>query len=152
MSEEKKPTKMQLGQYIKAKMFDIPYVNSKGYMVGNYKVKIDRDNLPFTSYDEVDHYLINTFNYVRKVPYTKKDLKEFNKEFFKHNENVVSWFKPIKYRKQTVEEAEEAEEAKKAKKTEKAKGGSRKTNHRQSKRTKSRRKPYTRKINRRKMM
>lgn len=111
---------------IKTKLYSLPYVNDKGYRVGNYMVVVNTDNLPFSSFDEVDHYIYNLFNYAKNEglagknwdkkrsydshgklvdingnvtiyqdAFVKKDLKEF----FKHrNENIVSYI-PIKYNK-----------------------------------------------------
>jgi len=124
--------------YIKLKLYSIPYVNDKGYRIGNYHIEFDTKNspLPFSSFDQVDHFLINLFNYARKVPNNKKATKDFNKEFFKHKTKKVALFTPIKYRKQTQEEAQADSAIKEQQESEERKGG-RKTKYYRIKKTKT---------------
>ena len=132
MTEEKKPED-DIEQYIKLKLYSIPYVNDKGYRIGNYHIEFDTRNnpLPFSSFDQVDHFLINLFKYAKEVPNKDKKLttEQFNKKFFKHHKKNVVLFKPIKYRRQTEEEAD----AEKEKPGEK-KGGRKTKNYRPKKR------------------
>jgi hypothetical protein len=91
MSEEQKKQEQSddIEQYIKLKLYPIPYVNDKGYRIGNYHIEFDTKNnpLPFSSFDQVDHFLINLFKYAKEVPNKDKNLttEEFNKKFFKHH-------------------------------------------------------------------
>jgi hypothetical protein len=116
--------------YIKLKLYSIPYVNDKGYRIGNYHIEFDTKNspLPFSSLDQVDHFLINLFKYAKEVPKNKEPTADFNKKFFKHKKKNVVLFKPIKY----ITEAEK----KKRENAEKLKGG-RKTKNYRIKKTKS---------------
>jgi hypothetical protein len=100
MTEEKKQEQSDdIEQYIKLKLYSIPYVNDKGYRIGNYHIEFDTKNnpLPFSSFDQVDHFLINLFKYAKKVPKNKDPTEKFNKQFFKHHTQKVVLFKPIKY-------------------------------------------------------
>ena len=111
MSEQKEEEKQKdIEHYINLKLYPIPYVNDKGYRIGNYHIEFDTKNspLPFSSFDQVDHLLINLFNYAKEVPNNKEATADFNKKFFKHYPKKVVLFRPIKYRKQTKEEAEAA--------------------------------------------
>jgi len=133
MTEEKKPE--DIDHYIKLKLYPVPYVNNQGYRIGNYHIEFDTKNspLPFSSFDQVDHFLINLFKYAKKVPNNKEPTVDFNKKFFKHYKKEVVLFKPIKYRKQTKEEAE-AEENKKPQPDKESKGGRKTKNYRPKKR------------------
>jgi len=93
-----------LGRYIKSKLYPIPYTNGKGYRIGNYHVMIDKDNLPFSTVDQVDHFLINLFDYVREYPNNKLPIGEFNKKFFKNREENILVYTPIKYIEKIEEE------------------------------------------------
>lgn len=100
------PTKMEIGEYITTKLYPLPYVNSKGYRIGNFLVKINKKNLPFSSFDQVDLFLVNLFNYAKKAPKDKKEPGVFNKDFLKNHKHIITQFKPIKYVKETVEQAQ----------------------------------------------
>jgi hypothetical protein len=135
MAEEGKKQEQQddIDHYIKLKLYSIPYVNDKGYRIGNYHIEFDTKNspLPFSSLDQVDHFLINLFKYAKEVPNNKEPTAAFNKKFFKHHKKNVVLFKPIKYRKQTQKDAD-------AENVEKKETGGRKTkNNYRIKRTKS---------------
>jgi hypothetical protein len=104
-----------LNEYIKGKAYPLPYVNNQGFRWGNFMIQIDHSKLPFSSTDQVDLYLMNLFNYVKKAPNNKLDRKEFNKQFLKNNDVKIFSVKPIKYRKQTKKEKDTADAAKKAK-------------------------------------
>jgi hypothetical protein len=101
----------------------------------DWNIEFDTKNspLPFSSFDQVDHFLINLFKYAKKVPNNKEPTVDFNKKFFKHYKKEVVLFKPIKYRKQTKEEAE-AEENKKPQPDKESKGGRKTKNYRPKKR------------------
>jgi len=134
MSEQKEEEKQKdIEHYINLKLYPIPYVNDKGYRIGNYHIEFDTKNspLPFSSFDQVDHLLINLFNYAKEVPNNKEATADFNKKFFKHYPKKVVLFKPIKYRKQTKEEAEAEAGAGERQKTN---GGRKTKNYRPKKR------------------
>ena len=130
--EEKKEEKMldDIEHYIKLKLYPVPYVNNQGYRIGNYHIEFDTKNspLPFSSFDQVDHFLINLFKYAKEVPNNKEPTAAFNKKFFKNYPKQVVLFKPIKY----ITEVEK----KKREGAEKSKGG-RKTKNYRIKKTKS---------------
>jgi len=134
MQKEEKKQSDDIEQYIKLKLYSIPYVNDKGYRIGNYHIEFDTRNnpLPFSSFDQVDHFLINLFKYAKEVPNKAKKLttEEFNKKFFKHHTQKVVLFKPIKYRKKREGEADEE-------KGDKEKAGGSKTKVYRRRRTKS---------------
>jgi len=105
----RKEKKRQM-QYLKTKIYPIPFVNSKGFRIGNYRILINKNNLPFSSTDQIDHYLLNLFNYVKRAPTedvsTPEKRKKFNNEFFKYftiHEDVNTPI-PIKYVKQTADD------------------------------------------------
>ena len=136
---EKQEEVKDIEQYITMKLFSVPYVNDKGYRIGNYHIVIDKKNLPFSDFDQVDHFLVNLFNYAKEVPDNKRPTKEFNKKFFKNHKKDVVLFTPIKYRKQTEEEAAaeaQLSESKEEKPSETT--GGRKSLGRKKRKTKSR--------------
>jgi hypothetical protein len=89
----------KISMYLTEKLYPLPYVNNKGYRIGNYHVLINKDKLPFSSIDQVDHFLLNLFNYVKAVPSNNKPAAEFNKEFFKNYKEDVLMFTPIRHKK-----------------------------------------------------
>jgi hypothetical protein len=95
----KQPTEEDIEHYINLKLYPVPYVNNQGYRIGNYHIEFDtkKSPLPFSSFDQVDHFLINLFDYAKKVPKNKKPTKDFNKQFFKYKYKKLVLFKPIKY-------------------------------------------------------
>jgi hypothetical protein len=56
--------------------------NRKGYYIGNYKIVINSEDLPFTNFDQVDHMIYNLYNYAK----TRKNPKEF---FIYHPEKMT---------------------------------------------------------------
>jgi len=105
--EDKNP---EIKEYISSKLYSLPYINGKGYRIGNHIVYINKDKLPFSSFDQVDNFLINLFNYAEEVKKSRTTTtKEFNKKFFKNYKIPVVKFKPIKYRKKTGEEKDKEE-------------------------------------------
>ena len=133
MTEGKNPDD-DIGHYIKLKLYSIPYVNDKGYRIGNYHIEFDTKNspLPFSSFDQVDHFLINLFKYAKEVPNNKLATADFNKKFFKHYPKKVVLFKPIKYKSKPKEE-------------DKSKGGRKTKNYRRRKTKSKSIKNHTRK-------
>jgi len=129
--------KEDIEHYINLKLYPIPYVNDKGYRIGNYHIEFDTKNspLPFSSFDQVDHLLINLFKYAKEVPNNKDPTADFNRKFFKHKTKQIVLFKPIKYRKQT--KAEKEEEAEKKPREENPNVGGRKTKNYRPKKRKS---------------
>jgi len=95
--DDKEKMRREISTYLTEKLYPLPYVNSKGYRIGNYHILINKDKLPFSSTDQVDHFLFNLFNYVKAVPHNNKPSNEFNKEFFKNYKEDVLLFTPIKY-------------------------------------------------------
>lgn len=50
---------------ITTKIYPTGYKNRKGFRVGNMKISFDTKNAPFTSSDQVDHYLNELFSYIK---------------------------------------------------------------------------------------
>jgi len=91
---------------INAEAYGIPYINNKGYRVGNYLIRVDKDKLPFSDRDQVDAYLHELFEYVKKVP--NKDLdgdgkynyvpsSDFIKQFYQRYPYEAHKITPIRY-------------------------------------------------------
>ena len=60
---------------ITTKIYPTAYKNRKGFRVGNMKIKFDTKNAPFTSTDQIDHYLNELFSYIKWAS-TKKEPKD----------------------------------------------------------------------------
>ena len=127
------------------------------YYIGDYKVEIDKDALPFNSLDNVDYYLTGIFDYSRNAADLVKGKTVDMKDYFKHFKNDTNMFLPIPYgvyEKKKAQEAEKAADEEKLKKlTEKLKptnpsvgGGGRKSRskrlQRRQRRTRRRRKSH----------
>ena len=69
------PVKNENDVEITTKIYPTTYRNRKGFQVGNMKIKFDTKNAPFTSSDQVDHYLNELFSYIKWAS-TKKDPKD----------------------------------------------------------------------------
>lgn len=69
------PVKNENNVEITTKIYPTTYRNRKGFQVGNMKIKFDTKNAPFTSSDQVDHYLNELFSYIKWAS-TKKDPKD----------------------------------------------------------------------------
>ena len=83
---------------IESKVYPLPFVNSKGFRIGNYKVFINTDLLPFTGVDQADHYLLNLFDYVNyEGTPVEKDKKKDISQFFNSTNHKFKAFTPIKY-------------------------------------------------------
>jgi hypothetical protein len=91
---------------IHAELYGIPYINSKGYRIGNYLLRVDRDKLPFSDRDQVDLYLYELFKYVKELPnkdvdengeYKYKSPTDFIKDFYKRYSYDAHSIRPIKY-------------------------------------------------------
>jgi hypothetical protein len=82
-----------------SRVFPAPFVNSKGFRIGNYHVIVNTDKLPFRSTDEADHFLYNLFDYINYegTPKTSRKMARKIKDFFKHKEVDLTAFLPIKY-------------------------------------------------------
>jgi hypothetical protein len=60
---------------ITTKIYPTAYKNRKGFRVGNMKIKFDTKNTPFTSTDQIDHYLNELFSYIKWAS-TKKNPED----------------------------------------------------------------------------
>ena len=69
---------------ITTKIYPMKHRNRKGFHVGNMKIKFDTKNAPFTSRDQVDHYLNELFSYIEWAS-TKKHPKAETVEDMKKN-------------------------------------------------------------------
>lgn len=64
-SENKLTTLNNHDVTITTKIYPTTYKNRKGFRVGNMKIKFDTKNTPFTSTDQIDHYLNELFSYIK---------------------------------------------------------------------------------------
>jgi hypothetical protein len=82
-----------------SRVFPHPFVNSKGYRIGNWHVIVDTSKLPFNSIDEANHFLYNLFEYVNYegTPKTSKEMERAITDFFKYKETKLPAFTPIRY-------------------------------------------------------
>lgn len=84
--------------YVKTKLFPMPFVNSQGFRIGNYTVVVNKDILPLSSSDQVDHFLFNFFNYLKNEGIPESDPKHKPvKAFFVNKTDNIYNFKNIKY-------------------------------------------------------
>jgi hypothetical protein len=83
---------------IESKVYPLPFVNSKGFRIGNYKVFVNTDLLPFTGLDQANHFLYNLFEYVNYegTPVEKNNKKDIE-QFFNSENEKLKVFTPIKY-------------------------------------------------------
>jgi hypothetical protein len=108
--------------YLKVKIYPVPFKNGMGYRIGNMKTVLNKKILPFTSTDQVDHFLYNFFNYVKYEGGPKKNEKTIDdrkaeiKKFFKNYEETVLSFDPL------TDKKVEDKDAKKGGKSRKHKG------------------------------
>jgi hypothetical protein len=56
--------------------------NRKNYYIGNYKIVLNSNDLPFSNFDQVDHMIYNLYNYAK----TRKNPKDF---FIYHPEKMT---------------------------------------------------------------
>jgi hypothetical protein len=98
-----------ISTYITTKLYEIPYVNGKGYKIGKYHVVIDKKNLPFSSFDEIDHFLNNLFDYVKNAPNNNNPTADFNKQFFKNKKKKILLFTPVKYEEDYEDETKKTD-------------------------------------------
>jgi hypothetical protein len=84
---------------IVSRVFPAPFVNTKGFRIGDYHIIINSKKLPFNSTDQANHFLYNLFEYVNYegTPKTSRKMKKAIRDFFKHKEIKLSAFQPIKY-------------------------------------------------------
>jgi len=82
-----------------SKIYPVPFVNSKGYRIGDYKIIVDTSKLPFNSVDQTNHYLYNLFDYVGEqgTPAVPNRPKRDIREFFVNKKDQLRVFTPIKY-------------------------------------------------------
>ena len=83
---------------IESKVFPLPFVNSKGYRIGDYQVYVNTDLLPFNGLDQANHFLYNLFDYVNYegTPVDKNNKKDIQ-QFFNSTKHKFKAFTPIKY-------------------------------------------------------
>jgi hypothetical protein len=85
-NEEDFESNLKSPNQIDAVMKIFPFVgksrNRKGFYIGNYKIQINSDDLPFSNYDQVDHFIYNIYNYAK----TRKNPQDF---FVYHPENMT---------------------------------------------------------------
>ena len=83
---------------IESKLYPVPFVNSKGFRIGNYKVFVNTDLLPFAGLDQANHFLYNLFEYVNYegTPVEKNKKKDI-KQFFNSENEKIKVFTPVKY-------------------------------------------------------
>jgi hypothetical protein len=60
---------------VTTKVYPMNYKNRKGFRVGNMKISFDTKNAPFTSADQIDHYLGELFSYIKWAS-TKKNPRD----------------------------------------------------------------------------
>jgi len=75
------------------KIYPTTYRNRKGFKIGNMKIGFDTFNKPFTSMDEVDHYLNELFKYIK---WTRTDTVSTEEELNKKRKNIRSFLKAKK--------------------------------------------------------
>ena len=82
-----------------SKVFPTPFVNSKGFRIGDYKVAVDTTALPFTNTDQVNHYLYNLFDYTnyQGIPKMTRKQERETESFFNAKKTKFEAYKPIKY-------------------------------------------------------
>jgi hypothetical protein len=84
---------------VTSKVFPTPFVNSKGFRIGDYKVAIDTTALPFTNTDQVNHYLYNLFDYTsyQGIPKMTRKQERGIDSFFSAKKTKLEAYNPIKY-------------------------------------------------------
>jgi len=82
-----------------SRVFPVPFVNSRGFRIGNYHVIVNKDNLPFNSIDEANHFLYNLFDWAayQGTPKNEKVKKRDTNSFFSNKQTDLTAFTPIKY-------------------------------------------------------
>lgn len=75
------------------KIYPTTYRNRKGFKIGNMKIGFDTFNKPFTSMDEVDHYLNELFKYIK---WTRTDTVSNDDKLNKTRKNIRSFLKAKK--------------------------------------------------------
>jgi hypothetical protein len=97
--KEVKASSVRLPEFeIESKLYPLPFVNSKGFRIGDYKVFVNTDLLPFTGLDQANHFLYNLFEYVNYegTPVEKGKKKDIS-QFFNSTNHKMKAFIPIKY-------------------------------------------------------
>lgn len=119
---------------ITTKIYPMNYKNRKGFRIGNMKIDFDTKNAPFTSTDQIDHYLNGLFSYIKWAS-TKKDQKDETIEDKKKSIHDFLKAKKIEHifsPKVVIDNEKKGAGRKKTKKTMKRKGGKGKTNKRKT--------------------
>jgi len=84
---------------VTSKVFPTPFTNSKGFRIGDYKVAVRQDLLPFSAFDQANHYLYNLFDYAtyQGTPKVNRKQERDIDSFFKSKNTQLEAFTPIKY-------------------------------------------------------
>ena len=84
---------------VTSKVFPSPFTNSKGFRIGDYKVAVNPNVLPFNGIDQANHYLYNLFDYAtyQGTPQTNRKQERDINSFFKSKNTQLEAFVPIKY-------------------------------------------------------
>jgi hypothetical protein len=94
-----KTRKNKKGNKIKitTEIYSAPFINSKGYRIGDYRVKVDTDRLPYSAEDQAANYLYNLFKYAKDEGSSKKNSKIKINTVFDKKKKIISTFTPINY-------------------------------------------------------
>lgn len=97
--------------------------NRKGFNVGDFKVIVDSDNLPFNSMDQVDKFLSDLIKFTGDYSKTPKDKEnQKGKDYYIYHPKVMS-FIPVKVMpKKTIDNQAGGKRKKQNKKTTKRTG------------------------------
>lgn len=80
-----------------SRVLPTPFVNSKGFRIGDYHVLVNKDSLPFNGIDQANYYLYNLFDYASYQGMPKGEEERDVKSFFPHKQSEVKVFTPIRY-------------------------------------------------------
>lgn len=96
-----------------SRVLPVPFVNSKGFRIGSYHVIVNKDNLPFNSIDEANHFLYNLFDYAayQGMPKSDKTKRRSINSFFANKQTDLTAFTPIKYPDEEQQKILEMEQA-----------------------------------------
>jgi hypothetical protein len=78
------------------KIYPTKYKNKNNNHIGNFSVSVDANQMPFSSVDQVNHFLVNLFDYVKNESENDLTKKKKITEFFV-NYKKTQKFEPIDY-------------------------------------------------------